>query len=169
MTTINKEKKKEIVKGLRENIAKQKGIFFINFKGVTGETARDLRKKIRDNGGSLVVARKTLAKIAFEKEDIDYNPLLLEGEVGLVFGFEDGVKVAKILGKMDKEEVVSLLGGIYEGSVLTSEEAKTIANLPSREELLSKLFSVMTAPSRNFLHALEGNTKGLLYVLKSIQ
>ncbi len=169
MTTINKEKKKQIVEDLRKDIASQKGIFFINFKGLTGEGSRDLRKKVRDSGGKITVARKTLAKLAFEKENIQYDPLSLEGEVGFVFNFEDGFDVIKVLGKMDKEEAVSILGGIYEESILTDTEVKAMAELPSREELLAKLFSVMTAPTRNLLQVMQGNTKGLLYVLKSIQ
>lgn len=169
MTIINKAKKKEIVEDLRKDIAKQQGIFFVNFKGMKGESSRDLRKKVRDSGGKMTVTRKTLAKIAFEQENIDYDPLLLEGEVGFVFGFEDGINVAKVLGKMDKEGVVSLLGGIHEGITLSAEETKALADLPSREELLAKLLSVMSGPTRSFLHVLEGNTKGLLYVLKQIK
>ena len=169
MTTVTKEKKNQIVSDLRESIANQKGIYFINFKGISGESARELRKKVRDSGGRMIVARKTLTKLAFDKEGIEYDPLTLEGEVGFVFSFSEGVEVPKVLGKVEKEELISILGGIFEGSTLSAEEVRAIAELPSREELLAKVLSVMSSPTRNFLQVLEGNTKGLLQVLKSIQ
>jgi large subunit ribosomal protein L10 len=169
MTTITKEKKIEIVEELRSNIAKQKGIFFVNFKGIKGSDSRALRGELQKGGAKMVVARKTLIKIAFEKEGIDFNPLLLNGEAGFIFGFEDGIGAAKIARKFDKESLLTLLGGIYEGNVLTAEEVKSIAELPSKNELLAMLLGSVSAPMSGFLQVLQGNIKGLLQVLSSIK
>ncbi len=163
--TITKEKKKEIVEELRKNIAKQDGLFFINFKGVKGNEAIILRSELKKSGAKMVVARKTLVKIAFEKEGIDFDPLLLKGEAGFVFSFEDGINTAKVIHKFEKEEKIILLGGIYEGNILTGEEVKTLAELLTREELLAKLLGTVSAPMRGFLQVLQGNTKGLINVL----
>jgi large subunit ribosomal protein L10 len=168
MTTITKEKKKEIVDEICKNIAKQDGIFFVNFKGVKGEESRLLRNELKKSGAKMLVARKTLVKIAFDKEKIDFNPLSLEGEVGFIFSFEDAINTAKIIYKFDKEEKVSILGGIYESKVLAVEEVKLIADLPTKEELLSKFLGTLSAPMSGFLQVLQGNTKGLLYALSSI-
>ncbi len=163
--TITKEKKKEIVEQICENIAKQDSLFFINFKGVAGNEANVLRNELKKSGAKMVVARKTLAKIAFEKEGIDFDPLLLNGEVGFVFSFEEGINTAKIIRKFEKEGKILLLGGIYAGNVLTEEEAKAIADLLTREQLLAKLLGTISAPVGGFLNVLQGNTKGLINVL----
>ncbi len=165
MTTITKEKKKEIVKEFRDNIARQKAVFFVNFKGIKGEKSRELRSELKKEDSGMMVVRKTLAKIAFEKEGIDFDPLSLEGEAGFIFGFGDGISTAKVARKFEKEDSVTLLGGIFEGSVITADEAKAIADLPSREELIGKLLGTMSAPTTGFVRVLQGNIKGLLTVL----
>jgi large subunit ribosomal protein L10 len=166
---INKEKKKEIVKELRDNIAEQEVVFFINFKGIKGNDSAKLRSELFENQAKVVVAKKTLAKIAFSEEKIDFDPLSLEKEAGFVFGFEDIAKTAKVLCKFDKEGVVSVLGGFCEGKVLTAEEAKMIAELPTREELLAKMLGSISAPVSGFMRVLQGNTRGLVTVLSKIK
>ncbi len=168
MTTITKQKKKEIVEELCQNISKQDGVFFVNFKGIQGNDVKAFRNELRKNGAKLVIARKTLAKIAFEKEKVDFDPLSLDGEVGFVFSFEDAISAAKIIKNFDKEKKVVILGGIYEGNTLTASEVNKIANLPSREELLSKFFGTLSAPTTGFLQVLQGNTRSLLCALSSI-
>jgi len=165
MTIITKEKKKETIKHLRENIAKQGGVFFVNFKGITGEDSNTLRSELQKERAKMLITRKTLAKIAFEKEGIDFNPLSLSGEVGFVFSFEDAINTAKVIRKFSKEEKIGILGGIYESNVLSSEEVVALSDLPTKEELLSKLLGTMSAPVSGFLQVLNGNTKGLLNVL----
>ncbi len=165
MTTITKEKKQEIIENLRKDLKEQNGLFFVNFKGVVGNDFKELRGTLKKCGAKMIVARKTLVKLAFEKEKIDFDPLLLDGEVGFVFSFEDGVKTAKAVDKFDKEEKVAILGGIYEGKVLTSGEVKEIATLPTREELYSQLLGTLSAPVSGFMQVLQGNTRELLTVL----
>ncbi len=163
--TINKEKKKEIVKQFRENLAKQKGVFFINFKGMKGESAHSLRSELHKSEAKMMVARKTLAKIAFKEEGIDFDPQSFDGEVGFIFSYQDGVGTAKIVNKFAKDEAIVILGGFFENSVISFEEVKSLAELPSREVLMAKLLGTMAAPMKNLLYVLEGNTRGLLYVL----
>jgi large subunit ribosomal protein L10 len=168
MTIITKEKKKKIVDEICENIKKKDGVFFVGFKGIKGNESKDLRNELKKSGGKMIVARKTLVKVAFKKEKIEFDPLALQGEVGFIFSFEDAITTAKVIRKFDKEEKVLILGGIYEGNVLTLEEVKAIADLPTKEELLSKFLGTLSAPMSGFLQVLQGNTKGLLYALSSI-
>ncbi len=72
---------------------------------------------------------------------------------------------AKVVSSFDKKELVSFLGGFYEGKVLTAQEARYIAELPSREELLSQLVRSLASPATSFVQVLQGNIRGLLTVL----
>ncbi len=165
MPTITKEKKKEIIDSLRQNISKQEAIFFVNYKGLKGDNIGNLRNALQKNGSRLIVTRKTLAKIAFTEEGIDFDPLTLEGEVGFIFSFEDGVTTAKTIAKFSKEKVISFLGGFYEGRVLSGEEVNALSEIPSREELLAQLVGSLSAPTTGFVQVLQGNIRGLLTVL----
>ena len=164
---ITIEKKKEIVKSLRSDLSEQNIVLFAGFKGLSGEDAFSIRRELRTVDAKVFVTRKTLAKIAFEKEGIEFDPLSLQGEVGFVFGFGDGVGTVKSVYQFIKEEKISVLGGVFEGKILSPEEVVQLATLPSREELLAKLLSTMSAPMGGFLQVLQGNIKGLLYVLAS--
>ncbi len=163
--TITKDRKKEIINSLAKDLSSQKSTVFIGFKGLKGGDALLVRRELSKVGARMLVVRKTLAKIAFEKEKIDFDPLSLEGEVGFVFGFEEGIDMTKSIHSFAKNEKVSILGGIFEGRVISSEEVAELALLPSREELLAKLLSTMSAPVGGFLQVLQGNIKGLLVVL----
>ncbi len=162
---VTKEKKKEIVNSLREDLSNQKAVVVVGFKGLTGEDASSMRREIRQAGAKIFITRKTLAKIAFDEKGIDLDPLSFEGEVGFVFGFNDSIETVKTVYQFIKEEKISALGGVMEGKVLSADEVLEIAKLPSREELLSKLLGTMSAPMGGFLQVLQGNIKGLLYIL----
>ncbi len=166
---ITKEKKQEIIQEIRENIVNQHVMFFVNFKGMKGNDCSAFRKDLFQNNAKIMVAKKTLAKIAFQKEGIDFDPLTLEKEVGFVFGFGDIASVAKAVCRFDKTEKIVILGGVCEGKIITESEAKDIANLPTREELLGKLVGTVAAPIGGFLQVLQGNTKGLITVLAKIK
>ncbi len=165
MTIITKEKKKDIVEALSENIREQRAVFFVGFKGITGEKSYQLRKNLGEKEAKLFIVRKTLAKIAFEKEGMAFDPLTLKGEVGFVFSSEDAIGTAKAIRQFEKEETISFLGGIFEENILSAKEARNLSELPSREELLSRLVGTLSAPTGDFLRVLQGNIKGLLYVL----
>lgn len=165
MPIITKEKKQKIVDEICQNISNQEAIFFVNYKGLKGDEINDFRNKLQQSDSKLVVARKTLVRIAFQKEGIEFDPVELDGEVGFVFGFEDGVSTAKVIRNFDKEELVTFLGGFYEGNILTAQEARHIAEIPSRDELLSKLVGSLNSPATGFVQVLEGNIRGLLNVL----
>ncbi len=163
--TITKEKKKEIIDSFRKDLSLQKSTVFVGFKGMKGEDALLVRRELRKAGARMLITRKTLAKIAFEKEKINFDPLSLEGEVGFVFGLEDGISAIKSIHGFTKDDKISVLGGIFEGEVMSAEDISKLASLPSREELLAKLLSTMSAPVGGFLQVLQGNIKGLLVVL----
>ncbi len=163
---LTREKKEEILKELRENIKEKEAIFFLNFKGVEARGFTDLREKIKENESFLKVAKKTLIRIAFEKEGIDFNPQDLEGEVALVFSQGDPIVSAKALYDFAKEDKnLTILGARLDKSVFTGDKVEELAKLPGKEQLQAQLVSTIAAPLSGFQSVLEGNLKGLLNVL----
>lgn len=169
---LTKTQKKKIIDTLKEKIAKQKAMIFIDFTGLKIKEFSNLRKKLKENFGELKVVKKTLLQFAIK----DYNPSVaqdvkkLKGEIALVFGYKDEMSLTKMVYQFSKEHPsLKILGGILENKLKGAEDIITLAQLPTREELLVKLVGTISAPISNFLIVLEGNIKGLIYLLSVIK
>jgi len=84
----------------------------------------------------------------------------------LVFGYKDEISLTKIIYQFaEANPNLKILGGFLENQFRTAEEIITLAQLPTKEELLSGLVRSVSAPISNFINVLQGNIKGLIIVL----
>jgi len=168
---LNKEQKKEVVKKLEENLAKQKAIFFIDFQKLKAKELFALRNRLKEKGGAvLYVAKKNLIKIAFEKKKIPVEVKKLKGQIGLVFSFDNEILPAKIIYNYWQEyKSPEILGGFYEKEFLESEKVIELAKLPSKEVLLAKLVGNLSGPTSNLVNSLRNNLQKLVYILSNIK
>ena len=156
-----KEQKKKIIEELRENIDKQKSMVFVAFEGLKTSDIFNLRKKLKKEDCLLQVAKKTFLKIALKEQCPE-----LQGEIGLIFGFKDEIMPAKVAYNFSREnENLRILGGFFENEFKQAEEVINLAQIPSREELLSKLIRNISSPIFGLANVLEANTRSLLNVL----
>jgi len=163
---LTKEQKKNILEKLKQNIAKQKAMVFVAIDSLKTTELFDLRKELKQSDCLLTVAKKTLLTIAFKESKMDFNAKELEGEVALVFGFEDAIIPAKTAYQFSrKNKNLKILGGFFENEVKTAEEMIVLAKIPSKEELLAKIIGSIKAPISGFASVLQGNIKGLITVL----
>ena len=166
---LTKEQKQKIVEDLVKNLSRQKSLLFVDFRGLKVKDMTDLRKKIKEIGGLLKVAKKTLMKLAFERTELKLEGEL-KGEIALVFGFEDPISSFKTIYQFSQtNENIKILSGIFEGKFIGKEEVITLAQLPSKEELLARLVGGISAPISGFVNVLQGNIKGLIFVLSAIK
>ncbi len=168
---VTKAQKEEILKRLEDHFAKAKAVYFAQNKGLAVKKVTDLRKKLHKEGIDFVVAKKTLMKIAAKKNNLpEISGEVMEGPIAAAFGYSDVVVPAKLLYEFSKEnENLQLLGALVEGKLIGKAEAKELATLPSREELLAKLVGSMKAPISGFHGVLAGTLRKLVYALKAIQ
>ncbi len=165
-----KEQKQKVLKALKEKIAKQKAIFFVDFAGLKVKDMSDLRKKIRGVDGEFKVAKKTLMGIAFKDAKIDIDAKKLPGELALVLGYKDEASPAKLIWETSsRNQNLKILGGFMNNKLMTKEEVEFLAQLPGRDELLAKLVASFASPMSGFLNVLQGNIKGIVYVLTRIK
>ena len=80
---LTKEQKQKIISELEEKIKEQKAIVFIDFSGIKTKDIFEMRKNLKEAGSQLIVAKKTLAEIAFKQSGLKAEIRKLEGEVGL--------------------------------------------------------------------------------------
>lgn len=167
---LTKEQKQKIVEDLKEKIAKQTAMVFVDFTGLKVKDLSSLRKKLRAVDGELKVAKKTLLELVLKKAGLEIEAKKMKGEIALIFGYNDGLSLAKIIYQFaEANPNLKILGGFLENKHKEAEEIITLAQLPTREELLARLVGTIFAPVSNFVNVLQGNIKGLIYILTKVK
>lgn len=167
-----KAQKQEAIDSLVDKFSRAKSTVFVDYKGITVSDAADLRKEAKSSGGEYLVAPKTLMQKGLEGAKMDdlVDAKNLEGNLAVLFGFEDEVAPAKIAYDFGKEkDVFEIRGGIMESKFMELAEVQTLAKLPSKQELLAKVVGSMNAPVSGFVNVLAGNIRGLANVLNAIK
>jgi len=168
---LKKSQKKKIIEDLKEKIARQKAMIFVDFTGLKVKDLSNLRKKIKEVAGELKITKKTLLFLALK----DYYPLVaqkvkkLRGEVAIVFSFKDEISSTKTIWQFSQEKPnLKILGGFFENKFREAEDIITLAQVPTREELLANLVRSISSPISGLINVFQGNIKGLMYALSAI-
>jgi large subunit ribosomal protein L10 len=145
------EQKKQIVDEIADKFKSAQTAVVVDYRGLTVAEVTELRKQLRDAGVDFKVYKNTMTRRAVEAAELTGLNEALTGPNAIAFSNEDVVAPAKILNDFAKKyEALEIKAGVIEGNVATAEEIKALAELPSREGLLSMLLSVLQAPIRNF-------------------
>ena len=167
---LTKAQKQKILDELKEKIAKQKAMVIVDFTGLKVKDLSNLRKKIKRAGDDIRVAKKTLLGIALKDAKLKIETKKIPGELAVAFGYSDEISPAKITYQFSQENPnLKILGGFLENKWREAEEIIELAQLPTREELLTRLVGSISAPISNFVYALRYNLKGLMYLLSVIK
>ena len=165
-----KEQKQENLKEIKENIDKQKSMVFVAYEGLKASNILELKKILKEAGCKFVVVKKTLLNLALKDNKIDFNSRDLEGQLGLVFGFEDEISAAKLSHQFSKKNNnLKLLAGFFENEMIDKDKVIALAQIPSRNELLARLVGSLSSPISGLASVLQGNIKGLIYTLNAIK
>lgn len=167
---VTKGKKQEVLKELVENMKNAKSVIFADNHGLSVKDLHSLRGKMREKGVSYKVAKKTLIRLAAKENGYDGIPAdVLAGQVGVAFSMEDELSAAKLIHEVAKKNKnLKLLGALFEGKVLSIEETKQLATLPSKEELIAKFIFVIKSPISGFHSVLNNTLAGFVRALDGI-
>jgi large subunit ribosomal protein L10 len=126
-----------------------------DYRGLNVAQVTQLRKQLREAGVEFQVLKNSLVSRAAANAELSELDAVLTGPTAIAFG-KDVVSPAKILSDFAKKnEALKVKGGVVEGRFVDSAQIKALADLPSREGLLSMLLSVLQAPVRNFALAVK--------------
>lgn len=127
-----------------------------DYRGLNVAQVTELRKRLREAGIDFQVLKNSLVRRATAEAELTDLDSVLTGPTAVAFSKDDVVAAAKILSEFAKKnEALKVKGGVVEGRVVDVDQIKELANLPSREGLLSMLLSVLQAPIRNFALAVK--------------
>jgi large subunit ribosomal protein L10 len=150
------EKKKQVVAEIAEKLRNSKSTVLTDYRGLSVAEMNELRKQLREAGVEYKVLKNTLTRRATAETGLNELDQHLTGPTAIAFSAEDVIAPAKILYKFAKDhDALEIKGGVVEGRVVGIDEIKELADLPSREGLLSMLLSVLQAPIRNFALAVK--------------
>lgn len=145
------EQKKHIVGEISDKLKNSVSTIVVDYRGLDVSEVTELRKQLREAGIDFKVYKNTMVRRAAEEAGLGGLNEFLTGPNAIAFSSEEVVAPAKILNSFAKEhEALEIKAGVIEGTITSVEDVKAIAELPSREGLLSMLLSVLQAPMRNF-------------------
>ena len=150
------QQKQEAVNVVAQKLASSPSTVIVDYRGLNVAQVTELRKQLREAGVEFQVLKNSIVSRATEGTEYTALNEILTGPTAVAFSGEDAVAPAKILYEFSKKnEALKLKGGVVEGKVVGEAEVKALAQLPSREGLLSMLLSVLQAPVRNFALAVK--------------
>ncbi|WP_155593044.1 50S ribosomal protein L10 [Lysinibacillus cavernae] len=145
------ENKQVQVQEITEKFQSASSVVVVDYRGLNVAQVTELRKQLREAGVEFKVYKNTLTRRAAEAAGLEGINDVLVGPNAIAFSTEDVVAPAKIINEFAKKnEALEIKAGIIEGTISSVEDVKALAELPSREGLLSMLLSVLQAPVRNF-------------------
>lgn len=164
------ETKKEIAAQLHEHFSKSAVVIVTDYKGLNVAAVTDLRRKLREADVQYKVVKNTLLARASEGTDAEAIKAYFKGPNAVAFSYTDPVAPAKVLCDFVKEnEKLDIRIGVLNGKVLDVDAIKALAKLPSREQLLAQVLSVMNQVPTSLVTALSDVPRRMVNVLSAIK
>ena len=149
------ELKKPIVEEISANIKDAQSVVLVDYRGLTVEQDTQLRKTLRENNITYKVYKNTFMNFAFKGTDFEALAPYLEGPSAIAISTEDATAPARVLAKFAKTaDKLEIKAGVVEGVMYDAKGIESVAKIPSREELLSRLLGSMKSPVSNFARVL---------------
>ena len=157
------------VKSLTEKLDKANAIYFTDYLGLDVVSITKLRKEFVSNDVEFTIAKNTLIKLAAKDVGIDGLDEFLSGPTAIALSYNDPTGPAKVIKSFLKDfDKPSVKGMILDGQIFQAEEFEKIANLPTREQLLSQLVGMLNSPMSKLSSTLGSPLSGLLGTLKQL-
>jgi large subunit ribosomal protein L10 len=144
---VNREEKTELLAELNGIFKGAESVVLAEYIGLTVAEAEALRKKIREAGASLRVTKNRIARLALKDTKFEGLADLFKGPVVMAYA-SDPIAACKACVQFAKEnEKLVIVGGALSDKMLTLNEIKDLASIPSMDELRAKLIGLLQAPA----------------------
>ena len=159
----------DMLEKVKGSIEASKGVFVVDYRGLTVKEAQELRRALREANAHMKVYKNNIVRIALNEAEMPNIDDMLKGTCAYVFYENDPVEAAKVLKQeADKLKKMQILGSIADGKAITADEALAYAELPSRDELLAKLVYVIGSPLSGIAQVCAGPARGLVTALQAV-
>jgi large subunit ribosomal protein L10 len=167
---LNRDEKAGKVRALNETFSKAKFAVVTDYRGLKVTELEKLRAELRQKNAFIQIAKNTLLKLAVKGTQYEGLDESFTGTTAIAFSFEEPVGPAKALSDFAKEfEALQIRSAVMDGRILSADDVKALAKLPSKEQLLGQLCGVLVAVPTGFVRALNGVPNNLVYALQAIK
>ncbi|HEX8182264.1 MAG TPA: 50S ribosomal protein L10 [Candidatus Saccharimonadales bacterium] len=163
---LTKDKKNEVVAEVAQLLSASKMTVVTKYQGTTVKALQNLRREARGNGTQLKVVKNRLVIKALAQSDAlkGTDTSALEGMLLYAFNDQDEVAPAQVIATFAKlNPTLEFVGAISaEGKFLTADEVKSLATMPSKNEMIGQVVAMLLSPVHDVTNALSGNLHALL-------
>ena len=165
-----KEFKNEKIEHYKSQFEKAKVAVVTDYRGLNVEEITELRRALQDNQADYTVTKNTLCKVAVKGTNFEAIDELMDGPTAIAFGFGDEVGAAKVVSKFIKENKKGeILGAVLDGKLLSADEAKKLASMPSKEELYAKILGSINSPVTGLVYSVNGVMSALVRAMAAVR
>jgi large subunit ribosomal protein L10 len=167
---MNKDEKAQVIEEIAAQIAESDAVYAVDYRGLSVTQAAQLRSSLRDAGATFRIVKNTLTLRAADKAGAeDLKALVEEGPTALAFVAGDPALAAKALDGFSRQaQVLDFKGGVLGADVLTADQVRHIARLPSRDRLNAQIAGVVASPLTGLVRGLGSMLAGLAVALGQV-
>lgn len=163
---ISRDKKNTLVAEMSEVLQSSKMAVFAQYQGLSVADVQELRRAAREAGVTIKVVKNRLVRVAMSELDTykSIDTTALTGQLLYAISADDEVAPAQVLDKFAKTHPALQFVGAFsgEGALLSADEVKALAGLPSKNELIGQVVAQLLSPVHDVTNALSGNLHALL-------
>ncbi|MCL4377623.1 MAG: 50S ribosomal protein L10 [Actinobacteria bacterium] len=166
-----KSEKLNKVNSIKEEFLNNNGLFFTDHSNIKSDQSVVIRDKLYEVDATLMILKNTLASIAASEsfKDLDLSNVF-KGPTSVIVSHKDLIATAKVLKDIIKEyDLLKIKAGIIDGKLVSANEINMLANLPSREILISQVVCAIAGPLSMLVNVLNNLPQKLVMTLSAIQ
>lgn len=168
---ISKDKKQELVADLNALLSDAKMTVFAKYEGLSVADMQELRKAARENNVKIKVVKNRLVKVAMNEVAVykDTDTTGLTGQLLYAISDADEVLPAKVLANFAKKHDALKISGAFDGTGknLSEEEAKAMASMPTKDELIASVVQGLLSPLTDSISGVTGGISGIISGLEA--
>ena len=166
-----KQQKQKDLDNLAEQFKQANAAMLVSFKKMTVGKDQELRRQLREAGVTYSVVKNTLARKAAAGTPLEPMADQFKGVTAVALSASDPVGLSKAISKFAKAnpEIFSFKVGLVEGKVIELKDVESIANLPSREELISKMLFLINAQAQRLVTVIQAVPRNLAVVMEQVR
>ena len=162
--------KQDKVSQIKEKIDKAQVAIVTEYKGYSVEEITNLRRALQKEDGDYMVTKNTLAKLAIKGTPYEVLSDVFNGPIAIAFGFGDQVAPAKALSNFIKDtKKGEIIAAAMDGKLLSAEEAKALATIPSKEEIYAKMLGCVNSPATGIVGSINAVMASLTRAIAAVR
>jgi large subunit ribosomal protein L10 len=164
-----REQKEQEITALKNAFSNSGNALVVSFQGLPVEKDWELRRALREAQLDYRVIKNTLGKLAVEGTPLEPLKDHFIGMTAVAFSKTDPVGLAKVLSKFAKEnQQVKFKAGVVDGRAINVKDIETLATMPSRDELISRLMFLLNSPAQRIATVINAVPRNLAVVVDQI-